>query len=566
MMPLSQIEFTITKLDTTRHFYFVRLRMQNDLERTVFSLPSWTPGSYMIRDYSRHLHKFSANKNWEQTNLSEWVVFGSGEIVIEYLIYAFEDLSVRTNHLDEDFGFINSSGLYLCPVGFENSAISISFELNGKFARVLSSLERINQNQFLANNYDELYDSPFLLTNNNPIAIDINGSRHDIVIEGSISKNKTEQLLIDLKKIIEIEIEYMGVNPNEYYLFMLLLVDSGYGGLEHASCSVNIFDPSKIDDPKEYLKLLELLAHEYFHLWNIKRIRPIALGPFDYNNVNLTRELWIAEGITSFFDAFFLLKSHILTIDEYLNKLMEDITQLEDNSAEDYMSLEESSFTAWNKFYKRNANSNNTVVSYYTKGAILVLCMYIRILKETSGKKTFTDIMKELYSEFFESKKRGFTKIEFFDIAKKVTGLDLRTEFDAYITQPRRIPVYDYLHYIGVYKLEEKESIDLGFSFRENGIGLIVNKLFESKMDPQLDIYIGDEILAINNIRFRTVGSLNSYLDSLNNREPIQILLSRKNRIKEVLCNPILSFKVKKLVLGTEINQEQLVLRESFFQ
>lgn len=560
-----KILFLVTAEDTLEHYYSVQIIFQANQDKTQLVFPSWTPGSYMLRDYSRHLHNFHATVKWEQTQLSEWTVQGVGEVQIEYKIYAFEDLTVRTNYLDEDFGFINPCALFLYPRGWEKAEIEVRFILGKQFPRVFSSLPRISEDRFLANGFDHLYDSPFQLTHSIPYSFDCQGIQHELLIEGDVSEKFRDRLLKDLSTITTKQSEVMDGNPNSYYLFVLILTEGGYGGLEHSASSINIFDSTKIEDSKEYLKLLELLSHEYFHLWNVKRIRPIALGPFDYEAPNLTKELWIAEGITSFYDAYFLLKSGLMKKEEYLDKLMEDISILEENQGEEVMSLEEASFTAWNKFYKRNANSHNTGVSYYTKGAILVLCMNLRIIQETEGKKDFSHILRALLLEFHEKKSRGITKMEFFDTAFAVTGFDLRKEFDSYLTTARRIPVYDYLSILGIYKIEENEVVDWGFQCKESQGTLIIQKIFAGRIDKKANLYLGDEILALNGVRVSNLSQWNSFSSKKQLGEKVTILYSRKSTVRETKIQLGSIFLKKRLELLEDDAEDWETLQKIFF-
>lgn len=572
-----RIQFIVNPRDTTNHYYHVTMKWVAVNDATQLVMPSWTPGSYMIRDYARHVHGFQASQPWEQTGLSEWTIQGKGEIQVDYKVYAYDDLTVRTNYLDEDFGFINPCGLFFYPRGEEKSNIVVHFDLGGVFPRVVTALPGQDEVHFEARDYDHLFDSPFLITHAKPWSFESSGTKYDVLVEGSLTGAQADQLLADLQIITEKQADMMGGNPNSYYLFVLILLEGGYGGLEHADSSINIFDPNKMSDPKEYKKLLELLSHEYFHLWNVKRIRPLALGPFDYENPNLTRELWIAEGITSFYDAYILLQTGHLSEEEYLEKIYEDILILEDNLGEENMSLEESSLTAWNKFYKRTPNSHNTGISYYTKGAILVLCMQIRILLETNGKKDFTLVMRELYNRFYLNLGRGFSKQEFFDVAQDVTGLDLRPEFESYLFYPRRIPVYDYLAYLGVEKVEEQAVADLGFTCKESPSGLTIQKIYESKIDPHAGLYLGDEILGLDGQRIRTNVQLTELTKKMNPGKKVELAFSRKNKIRstELVLGKMYAIRKLQFCCWEEGNEKSsspgvansnLWLRKSFFQ
>lgn len=564
-----KVQFSIHTEETHTHNYTVRMEFYAESDATDLILPSWTPGSYMIRDYSRHLHGFQSKQKWEQIDLSIWRIHSNpGERVeVEYKVYAFEDLSVRTNYLDEDFAFIHPAALFLYPQGREESQFEICFSENNPFPYIHGSLEKSKENNWIARGLDELYDSPFFLCYWDAIRFQVDATKHSLVIQGNISQEWKATLMIDLQKIIQKEVEIMGgENPNSFYLMVLILTDGGYGGLEHANSSINIFDIRKAEDEKEYKKLLELLAHEYFHLWNVKRIRPISLGPFDYERPNLTKELWIAEGITSFYDAYFLLKTGHLNPEQYLEKLSDDISILEENMGEEVMSLEESSLTAWNKLYKRTADSHNTSISYYTKGAILTLCMNLRILKESKGKKDFSSVMRELYQVYYLEKNRGFTKEEFFEIVHSVTGLDLFAEFDPFIIYPRRIPVYEYLDYLGIERIYENEIADPGFQCRESPGSITINKIFRKRISPFSFVYLGDEILGVNGKRITNLSDWKNLLGKAKPEETWELQISRKSELQTEEIILVSHFEKKQLVFQESPSPEVEELRKSFFE
>jgi predicted metalloprotease with PDZ domain len=552
MQDSSVIKFFIESENTNQHLFKVHCQFFSLSKSTQFQMPNWTPGSYMIREYSRFVYGFKCNHSWEQSNLNEWTILGKGAIEIEYFVYAFDDLSVRTNYLDEDLGLVIPAGLFIHPILNTNFNIEIHWlNIKEKF-QVFCPLSKITENAYQADSFDLLYDSPFILTEANPISLSVEFGNHDIIIHGDIPNDLQLKLCNDLNKIIQIQNKIMGYSPNSYYLFILILSDGAYGGLEHRASSVNIFDGSKLQDRNEYIKLLELLSHEYFHLWNVKRIRPIALDPFDYSKPNLTRELWIAEGITSFYDAYFLLLADLITNDEYLAKLILDINLLEDNQGESIMSLEESSYTAWNKFYKRTNNSHNTGISYYTKGGLLVLCMQIRILVETNGSKNFSLVMQKLYESYYLKQNRGFTKAEFFDTIQEVTGLDLFTEFNIYLVRMERIPISEYLKLIGIIKIIEKPTNELGFNCKETSQGLFVEKIFQSRMDPNAEIYIADELISINNKRVTTNNHIQNTISNLPLSSKISLLINRKSKIKEIILQLNKAFAERKLIIDSD--------------
>jgi len=565
--------FLIKIHDLHKHYYEVELSIESEREEIYLALPAWTPGSYMIRDYSTHLHRFGVvnsqtkeSISWEQVDLNRWkILTDKKSVTVSYIIYAFEDYTVRTNYLDVEFGFINPPGFFLYPEERLSQPVDIQFQVSEIFSNVFTSLPKNNTlHSFHANDFDELFDSPFHITNKNSVFFEAGSCEHELLIEGDVSYSFKEKLANDLKLITSTEIAWMGNSPNPYYLFVLNLSQNAYGGLEHRASSINFFSPDGIHDGEEYKRLLELLAHEYFHLWNIKRIRPIALGPFDYQKPNLTKELWIAEGITSFYDIYFLYLSGFITKEDYLTRVQTDIFALDETNAEDWMSLEESSFTAWNKFYKRNGNSHNINISYYTKGGVLVLCMELYIRKETAGLNSFQSIMQALYKKYHIEKQRGFTKQEFFDIAFEVTGVDLKLEFDIYLTKPIRIPVEEYLKWIGIFRTDSDFGSDLGFRVKEKNGNVFVQKILHGKDTTTPDIQLEDEIIAINGKRM-TYSGFQKLEKLFQPKEKILILLSRYGKTKEIILEVGGSYKSKKLSFSAIVPPEIKQIQNSFF-
>ncbi|TGM61035.1 M61 family metallopeptidase [Leptospira meyeri] len=570
-----QLDFEVSIFDLFKHYFQVRLRVNTDQSEVIFCLPSWTPGSYMIRDYGTHLHKFEAKNSrtnepilWEMVDLHRWKLKNlPEEFEITYIIYAFEDFTVRTNYLETEFGFINPPALFLYPEGNLEKPSSVQFQVSEFFPYVYSSLTRDLEDpfRFHAENFDELFDSPFHLSKKNSVFFTAGTTKHELLVEGDVSFDFKTKLANDLKRITETQIEWMMESPNPYYLFVLNLSLPAYGGLEHRASSINYFNPDLISDEEEYKRLLELLSHEYFHLWNIKRIRPIALGPFDYQKPNLTRELWIAEGFTSFYDVYFLFHSGFLSKEEYISKLQSDIFALEDNEADSWMSLEESSFTAWTKYYKRNGNSHNITVSYYTKGGVLALCMNLFLLQESKERKTIRHVFHKLNEVFVKTKQRGFTKQEFFDTVKDVTGVDLKTEFNEYLEFPKPIPVDLYLDIIGIRRIQTDLTGETGFKIKEKNGNLYIQKLLHKSDMDSFDLMLDDEILAINGKR-ATPSNLQNLEKNLRPGEKFHIILSRAGKIRETMITASGYYKTRKFVIAEDCTDERKELREFFLR
>ncbi|MCC5816351.1 MAG: PDZ domain-containing protein, partial [Leptospira sp.] len=263
---------------------------------------------------------------------------------------------------------------------------------------------------------------------------------------------------------------------------------------------------------------------------------------------------------------YFLLKTKLMSSEQYLEKIYEDILNLEDNLGDEIMSLEESSFTAWNKLYKRTSDSPNTSISYYTKGAVLVFCMNLRILEKSRGEKDFSGIMRALYNEYFVKKARGFTKEEFFEVSEAELGFDIREEFEPFISQAKRIPVDEYLKVLGIQRHQENETVDPGFLCKESRSSLYVQKIFRGRIDPLANLYLDDEIIALEGERIRTKSQWHEILTALKPNDSVKLHIARNGRIKEIDLVLGKKWDTRKLLMKENIGEETIILRKQFFQ
>jgi len=541
-------------VDPTSHYYNVNLTVEIPDEIIFLRFPCWTPGSYVLRDFVTNIFNITAylentqKVSFEQVDLTTWKVINhTKKFYFSYQVYAFEN-TVHTNFLDTEFGFIRPAGFFFYVEEYRHFPIYIKFSLNKNFKYIYSPLPA-KKGIYKAQNFDELYDSPFLLSNQKSQKFQIQNCTHELVIEGDISTKTSKQLVEDLKTLTQYQLEAMQSSPNKYYLFILNLTTNKRGGLEHRACSVNFFDGKSLSQLEEYKELLGLLSHEYFHLWNVKRIRPIALDHIDYQKPLLIKELWIAEGFTSFYDSYFLLKCRLYSKDEYLQDILKTISRLEDYEGEKYMSLEEASFTAWTKYYKQNPHSPNISISYYTKGAILALCMNIAILDKTNAKKELLDVLYYLYKNYFQNQNRGFSKQEFFEAIYQSTKVDLYEEFESYISQRIKIPVQEYLKKIGVNLNKSEKFTCLHFETRTENKKEIVSKIYSHHL-KDIDISLEDEILAINDCRVEKA-TMSKLAITIPEHSEIKILLSRRGKIKTVVYPADYTYK-----LGYELDEE----------
>src|SRR5687767_6413627 len=397
------ISFTVSMPKPHTHMLEVEMRLKrgsNAPASEVLVMPVWTPGSYLIREFARHVQDFSASDAagkalaWEKINKNSWRVLTNGatDWHVNYRVYANE-LSVRTNELTSEHAFWNNAALLMYPEGFlhQPSTLRVIPPQPWKVATGLPAVAG-QLNTFHAENFDVLYDSPVEVSDFKTLTFDVKGVPHRIVIDGE-GNYDPERMRRDVQKIVETQVELMGGEiPYRDYTFILHLRSNAGGGLEHANSTALGYprfgfritrgdrttsaSPNPGEQPeRDYRGFLSLVSHEFFHLWNVKRIRPDALGPFDYTQENYTKLLWVAEGITDYYADLTLRRAGLISDGEFISATARAIQLLQNTPGRLVQSVEESSFDTWVKFYRPDENTLNSQVSYYDKGAILGLLL-----------------------------------------------------------------------------------------------------------------------------------------------------------------------------------------------
>lgn len=504
-------------------------------------MPVWTPGSYMVREYSQHIHEFSANDfadkklNFEKINKNTWRIFkGSEESVqISYLVYSYE-LTVRTNFLNSTFAFVTPSATFVYLEESKKEKALLKVELPKDWTKVSTGLKRFEgrTNTFQIQDYDTFVDSPLLCGIYKTFEFEVGGKKHQIAVQGIFKKDE-RTFVEDIRKIVETEFELFGELPYKDYTFICIFSPGNYGGLEHLNSMAVVFDPFELLDEKRYKDWLALIAHEFFHLWNVKRIRPIELGPFDYDKEVYTKLLWVAEGITSYYDDFLVRKTGFYTTEEYLEVVSKNIKRLQTNYGRKICTLEESSFDAWIKFYRQNENSSNTICSYYNKGGLLVMCLDLAIRNYSKNEKSFDDVLLR-FNKFYKEEKRGFSKKEFKEMVNEVVGYDFPEILVNYLEATEELDFVKYLGYAGIeFVKDEKLPCNLGLDFSEKEGKLIVNRIFQETPTWDAGINVNDEIIAVDRIRVNKV-LLEKLLENSENGQKFKLLVARDLEIKEV--------------------------------
>ena len=495
------------------HLFEVRLQITN-WQQDVLKLimPVWTPGSYLVREYARHVQDFVArdsktqqrlNSNKVSKNHWEIVTNNSQSITVEYRVFA-NDLTVRTNHLDRSHGYFNGAALFMFIEGFQQQPITVEIVPPNQNWQISTTLTPVDDrpNTFSAPDFDTLVDTPVEVGIHQVYNFEVLGKPHQYVVWGN-GNFKAKKLIEDTKKIIEVEAKIFDGLPYDKYLFLLHLSGSGFGGLEHKDCCTLNYPRLGFRDREKYQRFLQLVAHEFFHLWNVKRIRPKALEIFDYERESYTTSLWFCEGTTSYYDLLIPLRAGIYHRKQFLKHLSKDLNRYLTTPGRNVQPLSESSFDAWIKLYRRESHSDNNQISYYLKGQWVALLLDLIIRERHHNQKSLDDVMGILWHRYGKPEV-GFTSEGLRQVITEVAETDLTDFFERYLDTTEELPFNDYLAPFGlkVKAIKESEPLPyLGVRLQsENGKEIV--KFVEADSPAAIaGIDPGDEILAIDGIR-----------------------------------------------------------------
>lgn len=405
-----------------------------DAGHLLLSLPVWTPGSYMVRDYARHIDAVSACDDAggalavHKTRKNHWRIVRpkSGSVRVTYRVYGRE-MTVRTNWIEQDFALINGAPTFLSAPELAHTPHTVVFKPPAAWQQIVTSLVPTAAHSYTAPNFDVLVDTPWLLGNPHTDTVEVSGKKHMLSSLGGGDAFDYARALKDTARIIAEHHALWGEVPYQQYVFLNLLTE-GRGGLEHKDASVLMASPHATRSRTDYVDWLGLVSHEFFHVWNIKRLRPVALGPFDYDNEVPTPSLWIAEGLTAYYDDLQVHRARLATRAEYLARLSRAIESIQQSPGRHVQTLAQASYDAWIKFYRRDENTDNTCVSYYLKGSIVGFLLDARLREATDGKASLDTLMRLAYSRF--SGGSGYSEAQFRLCASEVAQTDL-TDFFA---------------------------------------------------------------------------------------------------------------------------------------
>ncbi|SFH35092.1 M61 family metallopeptidase [Pedobacter insulae] len=506
-----KISFEVSFKEPQAHYAEVEMNIAGITGKNYVDvkMPVWTPGSYLIREFAKSVEGFGATAGGkaiktEKVSKNTWRVYHNkaNAVKINYRVYAFE-VSVRTAFIDDSHAFLSSASIFMYPAGMLKTPSTVKIVPYGNWNKVSTGLEPVKGKEFTytASDFDILFDSPIEVGTQDIFEFTAAGVKHEVAMYGGGNYDK-EKLKVDMAKIVEQATAVYGENPNKHYTFIVHNRLQGGGGLEHLNSTVLGASRTGYANPGSYVRFLGLVAHEYNHLWNVKRLRPIALGPFDYENENYTTNLWIAEGFTSYYETKYTYRAGFRDQDAFIAAQIGSIGTVMNTPGAKINSAAASSFDAWiNPAYRPSENAKNTFISYYTKGAVVGLLMDLEIANATKGAKSLDDVMKAMYWQC-KTLKRGYTDAEFKAMVEKISGISFTNFWAKYVTGTADIEYAKYFGYAGIEVTAENATPNkpaTGASLTVNQ-GLIVSGVARNSTAWEDGLNVNDAIISIDGV------------------------------------------------------------------
>ncbi|MGF6536302.1 putative metalloprotease with PDZ domain [Paraburkholderia sp. GAS206C] len=563
---MKPIRYSIVPKQPAAHLFEVTITVADpDPSGQRFMLPVWIPGSYMVREFARNIVTLRAvneagrKVRVEKTDKQTWQAAPvNGPLTLRYEVYAW-DMSVRAAHLDDTTGFFNGTSVFLAAVGHEDAPCLVDIQKPAGPAyrswRVATALpeargtRRYGFGEYSAQNYDELADHPVTLGEFALATFKAHGVPHDIVIAGRVVALDMARLAADLKRICEAQIALFEPKskkaPVERYVFMTQAVSDGYGGLEHRASTALICNRSDLpvegrpQTTEGYRTYLGLCSHEYFHTWNVKRIKPAAFAPYDLTRENYTSLLWLFEGFTSYYDDLILVRTGLISPEEYFALLGKVVGGVMRGSGRLKQTVAESSFDAWVKYYRQDENAPNAIVSYYTKGSLVALAFDLTIRAQTNNRKSLDDVMRLLWQrfgrDFYRGKPVGVSEDEVEELFVEATGADLGVLFEQAVRSTRDLPLETMLEPFGVSLAPERDKNarpTLGARVRGGG-DCTLAAVHDGSAAQKAGLSAGDVLVAIDGLRV-TGANLDALLSRYLPGAKVEVHAFRRDELRTV--------------------------------
>jgi len=564
------IEYRISMARPRTHYFDITLTLNEPGTGPVdFVLPVWAPGAYSIAEFEKNVVSFSASDArgflpHAKVRKNAWRINSRGlPLEVKYAVYAFDRSSSRS-YLDSDHAVLNLVNLLVYPEGHENDRQILRLSPSSYCRNVSTSLVRIRRDPptFSAPDYDTLVDSPIMVGDLRIYAFRSEGKMHEVAIFGGESVDQAN-LVRKLKRIVEVASHVYGELPYEKYAF-LIDVDGDVtdDGLEHRSSTYCLVPRFAFTTGPGTNRMFGLFCHEFFHLWNVKRMSPSSLVEIDYGRESYTKSLWISEGITTYYEHLLLRRARIYSVPEFLDNIVDLINRYLSTPGRHLQSAEEASYDTWVKFYKPSENSINSEISYYTVGALLGMAIDLQIRRNTGSGKNLDDVMRTVYRETY-GKGCGFTDEEFQTTCEKIAGTGLDDFFGNYVRGTNDIPLDHYLGFAGLRLVPRSNGGSHGFA----GIKLVqkaevpvIDSVLSSTPAVEGGLFPGDEVIGVDESRVDKA-SLRFQVENSRAGKTLSFTVSRSGRLRDVTVRlgkrPTCQYRVQKKLMA---NDEQKLI------
>ena len=564
----ADLRYTLSMPAPHTHYFLVEAELTGVKKKHVdFTMPVWAPGSYLVREFAKNVENFTATDTKgkplrsEKIDKNTWRVYTdkADGVKAKYDVYAFE-MSVRTSFLDASHGYVNGTSIFMYPEGYQNLAGTLVVKPYQGWSKVSTGLKSTGQFTFTFPNYDILVDSPLEIGNHDVYTFTAAGVPHEVAMYGE-GNYDPQQLVQDMKKVVEESVAIMGELPVDRYVFIVHNLQRGGGGLEHLNSTTLQTSRWNYGTESGYNGFLSLVAHEYFHLWNVKRLRPQPLGPFDYNQENYTRLLWVSEGITSYYDDLIVRRAGFNSPQRYLDVVAGTIHAVENTPGNKVQTVAESSFDAWIKYYRRNENSNNAEVSYYTKGGVMGQLLNMIVMEKTGGRKSLDDVMRYMYDQYYKKLNRGFTEAEFKAAVERIAGTNLDSFFRNYINGTETPDYNDYFDAAGLRLVNLNEGTNnasWGATTAMADGRVTVRSVNKGTSAYEAGLNVNDEIIAVDG--YRVGEDINQYVTGRSVGEVLELLISRDGKLMlleiPMLKDTSVRYRLERVANPTKQQQE----------
>ena len=500
-------------------------------------MATWTPGSYLIREYERNVEAVTATAGTRvltvaKTTKNRWHIAagGAASVTLRYKVYSRE-MTVRNNWVEAAFAMINGAPTFLTLVERAARPHEVMVELPSAWKKIETPLEPVSgsPNTYRADSFDTLVDSPIIIGNPLTREFTIDGKRHVVLFEGDTALIDADKASADVQKIVNAAKGVMGSLVYPHYHFLTMVVEQG-GGLEHKNGYLGMTGRFATRTHGAYMGFLSTLAHEFFHNWNVKRLRPIELGPFDYENENYVKTLWVAEGFTDYYADVLPKRAGITTKEEFLDSVSSQIEQVQTIPGRLVTPVNMASFDAWIKQYRPDENLANTSINYYPKGAVIAFLLDAKIRKATNGARSLDNGMQLAMQRY--SGDKGYTPEQFYAVMSEVAGVDLKPWFARAAESTEELDYTEALDYYGLRFRPANSSgrAYIGSGTRSDAGRLVITSVRRGTPAIDAGLNVDDEILAIDDVRVRADG-LNARLDQYKPGDKVSVLVARRDRL-----------------------------------